>query len=144
LLQDFRQGIFKPVISTLLQDQIADASGEVQEAMLDLVQCKPKIIVVSEKAETLADVYLDRKILRPEFRADTLHVALATLEEVDILVSWNYRNILHLSQLRKFIEVNLELGLKPIQIRSPRVIASLDIQDSDDTAEMTPRDSKSA
>jgi hypothetical protein len=137
LIQDFRQGTFKPVISTLLQDMMAGASDEVQQAMVDLMQCKPKIIVVSEKAETLADVYLDRKILKSEFRADALHVALATLEEVDVLVSWNYRNILHLSRLRKFIEVNLELGLKPIQIRSPRIIASLDVLDFDDASDST-------
>jgi hypothetical protein len=144
LIQDFRQGIFKPVISTLLQDQITKASRVVQKAMADLVQCKPKIIVVSEKAETLADVYLDRKILKPEFRADILHVALATLDEVDILVSWNYRNILHLSKLRQFITVNLELGLKPIQIRSPRIIASFDLQDSDYVTELASSGSRSA
>jgi hypothetical protein len=131
------------VISTLLQDQIADARGEVQKAMTDLMQCKPKIIVVSEKAETLADIYLDRKILKPDSRTDALHVALATLEEVDILVSWNYRNVLHFSRLRQFISVNLELGLKPIQIRSPRVVASLEIQETENNTEMGADDGRS-
>jgi hypothetical protein len=144
LIEDFRQGNYKPVISTLLQDQIATASDEVSMAMADLVQCQPKIIIVSEKAETLADVYLDRNILRPEFRLDALHVALATLEEVDILVSWNYRNILHLSQLRQFIAVNLELGLKPLQIRSPRIVASFDLRDNENSSDLTPRESKLA
>ena len=127
LIEDFRHGLYHPIISTLLQEQISDASTEVKRALSELLLCKPKVIVVSEKAETLADVYLDRKILPLQDRNDALHVALATLEEADVLVSWNYPNILHISKLRKFISVNLELGLKPIQIRSPRVVASLEI-----------------
>jgi hypothetical protein len=127
-MDDFRQGVYLPVISTLLQTQVGGASLEVQQALSDQLICKPKIIVITESTETLADVYLDRKILATEFREDALHVAAATLEEVDILASWNYRNILHISQVRKFITVNLELGLKPIQIRSPRVVASLDLK----------------
>lgn len=133
MIQDFQEGIYRPVISTLLQDQILDGSREVQEALSRLLACRPKIIVVSEKAETLADVYLDRKILSPQYRDDALHVALATLEEVDVLASWNYRNILHISRVRKFIAANLELGLKPIQIRSPRILASLDLQELEAT-----------
>jgi hypothetical protein len=128
LIRDFRQETYIPVISTLLQEQTSGASDEVQKALAELLACKPKIIVVSEKAETLADIYLERKVLEPQFREEALHVALATLEEVDVLTSWNYRNILHISKVRKFITVNIELGLKPIQIRSPRIIASLDIQ----------------
>ena len=128
MIEDCQQGLYRPVISTLHKDQIAGASVEVQKALSELLLSEPKIILVTEKAETLAEVYLDRKILKPQFYNDALHVALATLEEVDVLVSWNYPNILHISQLRKFISVNLELGLKPLQIRSPRVIASLDIQ----------------
>ncbi|HEX7343518.1 MAG TPA: PIN domain protein [bacterium] len=124
LIQDFRSGIYKPVISTLVQDELAAAPPAAREALSSLMACRPKVIEVTDKAQTLADLYLDRKILTECHRSDALHVALATLEEADMLVSWNYRNILHMSKLRQFITVNLELGLKPLQIRSPRVVAS--------------------
>ena len=124
LLQDFRSGIYKPIISTLVQDELAGKNSAVSEALASLMECRPKIIEVTDKVQTLADLYLDRKILTEAFRPDALHVALATLEEADALVSWNYRNILHISKLRQYITVNLELGLKPLQIRSPRVMAS--------------------
>ncbi len=77
----------------------------------------------------MAGIYLERVALQKQCRSDALHVALATLDEVDILVSWNYRNILHMSKIRQFITVNLELGLKPIQIRSPRVVASFEVRE---------------
>lgn len=124
LLEDFRSGLYVPVISSLVQAELADANGAVLRHYTDLLQCEPRIIQQNEQAETLADLYVDRKILTRQHFHDALHVALSTLAEVDILVSWNYQNILHINQVRRFIMVNLELGLKPIQIRSPRVVAS--------------------
>jgi len=129
LLQDFRSGLYKPIISTLVQAELAEAPADVAEARAALLESQPKIIEVTDKVQALADVYMDRKIVCAAHRNDALHVALATLEEADVLVSWNYRNILHLTKLRQFITANLELGLKPLQIRSPRVVASYYIMD---------------
>lgn len=129
LIQDFKSGLYKPIISALVQEELADTSPAISEALGVLMQCSPKVIAVTEKAQTLADLYLDRKILSESCRSDALHVALATLEEADVLVSWNYRHILHLTKLRQYITVNLELGLKPLQIRSPRVVASFELME---------------
>jgi len=122
------------VISTLVQDELGDNSAEAREAYTEVMKLDPRIIPVTDKAQTLADVYLDRLIVPEAHRHDALHVALATLEEVDVLVSWNYRHILHLSKLRQYITVNLELGLKPIQIRSPRVVSTYDLKEKSVTA----------
>ncbi len=127
LLQDFRTGLYKPVISELVREEAADGAIASSRCFAELLECDPKIVPVTERAQTLADLYLERGILTEASRNDALHVAIATLEEVDVLVSWNYANILHLNKVRQFITVHLELGLKPIQIRSPRVVASYEL-----------------
>jgi len=43
---------------------------------------------------------------------------------VDVLVSWNFRHIVHFDKIRLFNAVNLELGYKQLQIFSPREVAS--------------------
>jgi hypothetical protein len=128
LLQDCHEGLYKPVISTLVEKELEGESKATLDAFAELLTCKPRIITPSERAETLADLYVERKIVLPDFRPAALHVALATLEEVDVLTSWDYTNILHLFRVRKYVTVNLELGLKPIQIRSPRVLASYELK----------------
>lgn len=128
LLQDCHEGIYKPVVSTLVEKDLEGDSKPTLDAFADLLTCKPRIIPLSERADTLADLYVERKIVMPDFRRQALHVALATLEEVDVLTSWDYANILHLFRVRKYVTVNLELGLKPIQIRSPRVLASFELK----------------
>ena len=126
LLQDFQKGLYRPFISTLVQAEMADAPRHVLEAYAELLRCEPKIINVSEKADVLADLYIERKVLDPGYYFDALHVALATLEEVDVFVSLDHPHMLHFAQVRGFVTVNIELGLKPIQIRCPRLVASHD------------------
>ena len=51
-----------------------------------------------------------------------LHIAVATIAEVDVLVSWNFRHVVRLDKIRLFNAVNLELGYKPLMIYSPREV----------------------
>jgi hypothetical protein len=111
----------------LVKREIEASCKEARAALDELLDYHPKILNVTDKAETLADIYIDKRIVTEAHRHDALHAALATLDEVDVYVSWNYRNILHLFQVRRFVTANLELGLKPIQIRSPRVVASHEV-----------------
>lgn len=53
-----------------------------------------------------------------------LHIAIATIAEVDVVVSWNFRHIVRLEKIRFFNGVNLELGYKPLSIYSPREVAT--------------------
>jgi hypothetical protein len=124
LLEDFRTGQYKPVISELVQSEMAEVPDEALDFYYELLKCDPEIIKVSEEADTLAEIYIDRKVLPENFYCDVLHLAMATLAEVDIFISADHPNILHFSKVRGFINVNLELGLKPIQIRCPRLVAT--------------------
>jgi len=64
--------------------------------------------------------------LRIRSEGKTTHrtnIALATAAEVDLLVSWNFRHIVHYQKIRLFNAVHLELGYKPLQFYSPREVA---------------------
>ena len=86
--------------------------------------------MVSSEALDLADAYQQRAILTPKYYDDGLHIALATVAEVDVLVSWNFKHIVRFDKIRRFNAVNLERGYKPLAIYSPReVIGDDDDQD---------------
>ena len=82
----------------------------------------PEFVEITEAAEELAGSYVQRGILSPNFSDDALHIALATVAYVDVLISWNFKHIVHLDKSRLFNAVNLELGYKSIQIYSPREV----------------------
>jgi hypothetical protein len=124
LIEDFRTGRLKPVISEIITAEIADAPPAVRELLADLLVLMPETLVITPEVLALADAYQAHGILTPKFYADGLHIALATSAEVDLLVSWNFRHIVHYDKIRLFAAVNLERGYKPLAIYSPREVAS--------------------
>lgn len=124
LLKDFRLGNFKPVVSEVVDAEIQDAPEPVQETYYELLAGDHEFIHLTEEAQQLATIYLERDILSANYFDDALHIALATIVEVDVLVSWNFRHIVHFDKIRRFNGVNLELGYKQIQIYSPREVTN--------------------
>lgn len=125
-MEDFRQQRLVPVISDVVAAEIADAPALVQNLYTEIMPHAQEIIGVSPEAIALADIYQQRDILTPKFYDDGLHIALATIAEVDVLVSWNFKHIVHYQKIRLFNAVHLEAGYKPLVIYSPREVATYD------------------
>jgi hypothetical protein len=70
-------------------------------------------------------------ILTPKFYNDLLHIALAPVGQVDVVVSWNFRHIVHFNKIRLFNAVNIEQGYRSIQIFSPREVTTHDETNDD-------------
>ena len=64
------------------------------------------------------------RILPPRMAADMTHIALATVADVDTLVSWNFKHIVRLEKIRLFNAVNVELGYRVLSILSPREVTT--------------------
>jgi hypothetical protein len=124
LVQDFRNGTFQPLLSEVTAAEIEKAPEKVQAVYAELMSLKAEIMTVNENALELADEYQQRNILTPKFYDDGLHIALATVAEADLLVSWNFKHIVHFDKIRLFNAVNVEFGYKPLQIFSPREVTT--------------------
>lgn len=124
LVRDFHAGRLKPILSEIVAAEIVDAPPDVRALYAELQGLGPELLSVTPEALALADAYQQHSILPPRFYADGLHIALATIAEVDLLVSWNFRHIVRFDKIRLFTAVNLELGYKPLAIYSPREVAS--------------------
>lgn len=124
LLQDFRNDLFRPLLSEVVAAEIVNAPDSVQEVYAELVSLRAEMCPVTESALELADAYQKRKIVSANFYDDGLHIAIATVAEADLLVSWNFKHIVHFDKIRLFNAVNIEFGYKPLQIFSPREVTT--------------------
>jgi len=88
----------------------------------ELIDGGAELLAVSTESMGLLNKYLEKKILGPRFQNDMLHIALATIANVDVLVSWNFRHIVRLDKIRLFNSVNIECGYKSLTIYSPREV----------------------
>ena len=125
LIQDFRLGTFHLVLSDVTAAEIEQAPEAVRELHEDLLSIG-EILAVTEEVLTVLAAYESHGALGSRFRNDMLHIALATVAEVDVLVSWNFRHIVRLDKIQQFNGINLELGYKALAIYSPREVTTYD------------------
>ena len=117
-----RKGDITLLASGVLADELELAPEEVQRVLGDLPPDCLEAVERSAEAERLRDCYLEAGVVGPARRNDAYHVAVATVADADVLVSWNFRHIVHLDKIRGFNAVNLREGYKTIEIRSPKEV----------------------
>ena len=83
-----------------------------------------EIIEVDEAMLRLMRGYLDAGIVTEKWRDDALHVAQATVTGCDLIVSWNFKHIVHFQKIPFYNAVNTLHGYKAIAIHSPLEVIS--------------------
>ena len=63
--------------------------------------------------------YIEAKVIPPRFENDAFHVALATVSNCSMIVSWNFKHIVNYQKIPLYNAINLINGYKPIDIYSP-------------------------
>jgi predicted nucleic acid-binding protein len=122
LFEKINLGQFKVVFSDTTEEELLGAPQNVQ-ALIPSIKDEFKIRVeLTEEAVNLADEYLAENVVGKTSRTDCFHIAMATINAVDILVSWNFKHIVNVKRIRGYNAVNLKLGYKVIDIRSPKEI----------------------
>ena len=130
LFMDFKIGNYIPVVSDIVAAEIEAAPSEVLEKYAELISYNPEMLKTTDDVIELADSYIQKNILSKNFLDDARHIALATIHDVDLLVSWNFRHIVHYDKIRMFNSVNIEKGYKTIQIYSPREVTNYGDEDN--------------
>jgi len=124
LVKDFRLGHFKPVLSEVVAAEIENAPERVRQKYYEIIDYGAEQLEINTKVTELLQLFSKAKILVPKFQRDMTHIALATVSEVDILVSWNFKHIVHFDKIRQFNAVSEKAGYKPIEIHSPREVTN--------------------
>ena len=95
-------------ISEIVLDELgAVTDDELRNNLIELTKDFKKLEIGSE-AEALADQYINKEIFPEKYRDDALHLAIATVNDVDILISWNFE---HLVKRKTRLEANLANSL---------------------------------
>jgi len=108
------------VISDLFELELLNAPIVVQEVLSKYPENFVERVFLSEEAIQLADFYISEKVVGKSSVEDCRHIAIATINKVDVLVSWNFKHIVNLERIRGYNSVNLKNGYSIIEIRSPK------------------------
>ncbi len=120
-----KQGHYDIFISEVVLTEIARASEEKMNILLALIgNCSPTRLALTEEALALSNQYLDSGILPPRAVDDARHAAIATVYEMDALISWNLSHLANLQKMDKINGMNLSEGYsKKLEIITPMEVS---------------------
>ena len=79
-------------------------------------------ITRSPEAARLRDLYFEVGGLPPKSRLDALHIAIATVNNCNIILSWNFKHIVNYRAMTAVDAVNIKEGYAPLRILSPTML----------------------
>jgi hypothetical protein len=125
---EVRAGGFQLVVSPIVELETREAPGEVQELFSEMLTLAEGITVTDEALQ-LQQAYLRAGIATSRWEADLLHVALATVAECVMIVSWNFKHIVHFRKISLYNGVNRVEGYPEIAIHTPQEVIPYENQD---------------
>ena len=87
MFERLNNGEFKLLFSTVTQDELENAPQRVRDLVKQLKTDNTDFIEVTEEAIDLATEYINEKVVGQTSFADCLHIALATINQADYLIS---------------------------------------------------------
>jgi hypothetical protein len=113
-----RAGRFTLLVSDVSRREVTQAPEQV-ESVFNQMLAYMRLVPVDQEVLSLRDAYLSAGILSEKWADDAAHVAAATVAEADLIVSWNFRHIVHFDKIRLYNAVNALRGYRELDIRSP-------------------------
>jgi len=119
LIEEFRNGSKIAVISDLTLRELLEAPIEVRKLAEEIPETYKEYVILDNEAIELAKRYIEEGIVTERFLIDAQHIAIATINRVNALVSWNFKHIVNLKRVRLYNSVNLKYGYYMLEIRTP-------------------------
>lgn len=97
-----------------------NAPENVQSLVKKIKADNTEFLEITDEVVDLATTYIEEKVVGQTSYAECLHIALATVNRADYLISWNFKHIVNVQRIRGYNAINLKNGYQLLEIRSPR------------------------
>ena len=94
LFEAIEVGKFEVYTSELVIRELEKAQEPKRSKMLALVECyKPQILENSDNVKHLGQLYIEKGVIPASHLFDSLHIAMASVYELDCIISYNFHHI---------------------------------------------------
>ena len=108
------------VISDTVLVETTNAHEPRKSHLQELIKLfKAEIIFSNQEAQNLADMYIREKLIHEKHTDDALHIAIATANRCNFIVSWNFKHIVRAKVIMGVHHINHREGYGLIEIVSP-------------------------
>ena len=108
------------VISQVLTEELIDAPPRVKTLLDNYSDDYFEKVPLTDEARELANKYIAENVVGKTSLDDCRHIAVATINKVDVLASWNFKHIVNLARIKGYNSVNLKNDYQILEIRNPK------------------------
>lgn len=105
-------------ISEIVLEEINDAPSPLKENFLAVV-AGFNVLSLTDKAKKLANDYVLNDIFPNKYLDDAYHVAIASVNKISYLLSWNFKHLVKVKTRRLVTLVNAVEEYLPVEILTP-------------------------
>jgi hypothetical protein len=120
--EDYRQK-FNLYISQIVLDEIAQGDQEIAKKRLELVK-DFTLLKTYQSARSLALEFINKSNLPTKAANDALHIAIATIYELDYLIAWNCKHIANAQIQKKLSQISRGFGYQLPTLCTPYELIS--------------------
>jgi len=116
-----------PFISNIVLDEIDAAPERIRSDLKKRVKvADPRVLQETSACVALVAEYMKRRIIPAQSRDDARHIAVATVHQVDAIITWNCRHMANIEKKVAINEVNLKSGWGHVDIITPLEVVEHD------------------
>ena len=120
-LQLIRKEDYDVIVSDTVMAEIEDAHEPRKSDLLELIEFfNCKVVQPSNEARNLASLYIKEKLMPEREFNDALHIAIATTNRCDFIVSWNFKHMVRAKVIMGVHHINHREGYGLIEVVSPQ------------------------
>ena len=127
LFREIQAKKFNPFISELVLREIGQTKGSKREKLLSLIRTyEIPWLAVTTECIGLSEKYMQKKIFPERYRDDGLHIAIATVHQLGVVVTWNLKHMVKWKTRREVKAINILEGFQEIEICTPMEVIEND------------------
>jgi len=128
LFEEIRNGKYVPFTSEYVKEEIDKASTNKMNELYELIaEYNINSLQKTDDITRLAEEYVKEGIIPEKHKMDAFHIATATVNGLDMIISWNFAHIVKRKTIRMTGQVNSRKGYKRIEICSPTEVIEHDV-----------------
>ena len=127
LFEEIAAGKYEAFTSLGAINEINEARAEKRNKMIALVdRYDIRILALNDEAERLAQAYVEQGIIPSKYRTDGVHIAVATVNDLDILISMDLGHIVRQKTKIGARNINTLNGYRSVEICTPMEVLAME------------------
>ena len=120
LFKEIAAGKYEAFTSTYVTDELENAPQEKRDKMIGLItEYGISVLAPNDDTVRIAELYTNEGIIPKKYFTDGLHIAIATVNDLDMIISMNFQHIVKRKTKIGTGNINALNGYRAVEIYAP-------------------------